>query len=399
MRSSLKNNSTFLWGSATSAYQVEGGNIWSDWETWEKDHAREQCGQAVNHYEMYEKDFSLAKQLNQNAHRLSFEWARVEPRPGNFSIAALNHYGKVLEQLRLLDIKICLTLNHFTLPTWLAKLGGWENEQTIWYFNRFVNLIVDSYGPLVDLWITINEPLVLATEGYLYGHWPPQKKSHRRLVSVVKNLCQAHNSAYRLIHNRFPEAPVGLAHNFFSLEPYRPWFLGDKWAGQQADRFWNQWIMDLTVGHHDFLGVNYYFHQLVFLSFNYRRGFVSFADPKKISRETSALGWEINPKGLTDVLQNLWQTYGLPLYVTENGLAAKNDDQQSSFIVRSVEAMQQAIRQGVLVKGYFYWSLLDNFEWDKGFEPKFGLVSVKRDDWTRHLKPAALVYAKICQRQ
>lgn len=394
--SSSKQDESFLWGSATSAYQVEGGNIWSDWYKWEKNNGWEECGQAVNHYTKFNEDFSLVKQLKQNSHRFSVEWSRLEPAPGQISQTAIDHYHQVIKNLRKLDIKIFLTLNHFTLPQWLADIGGWENPQALYYFKKFVNLIIKEYGQAIDFWITINEPLVLATEGYLYGHWPPQVRSWRRTKAVFRNLALAHNEAYKIIHQALPGAKVGLAHNFFSIEPLRPWLILDKIAARRAETFWNIWIMKLTAGHHDFIGLNYYFHQRAFASLNWRRGFVSFADPKKLNKEISRLGWEINPDGLRQVAINLYKLYHLPIYVTENGLAPISDDQQISFIKRSVAAISEARENGAKVQGYFYWSLLDNFEWDKGWGPKFGLVTVDRQTWARSLKPAASVYAAIC---
>lgn len=388
----------FLWGSATSAYQVEGGNIWSDWAEWEKNNHREECGQAVRHYEKFREDFIWAKTLGQNAHRFSLEWARIEPQPGNFSSVAFEHYRRVIETLRQLKIKIFLTLHHFTLPGWLAKQGGWENPQSVKYFQRYVSKVVEELGSEVDFWLTINEPLVLASEGYLYGHWPPQVKSRRRFKMVINNLSEAHRLIYQFIHQAFPQAQVGWAHNFFSLEPRRRWW-GDKWATRQADHFWNQWIFNLTAGHHDFLGVNYYFHQRVYLSLNFRRGFVSFADPRKLGLEVSALGWEINPRGLYQVLSSLWERYHLPLYVTENGIAPISESQRENFIRQSIAALRQAKAKGVDVRGYFYWSLLDNFEWDKGFTPKFGLLAVDRKTWQRRPRSAAQLYALFCRGQ
>ncbi|OHA57002.1 MAG: hypothetical protein A2588_01380 [Candidatus Veblenbacteria bacterium RIFOXYD1_FULL_43_11] len=386
----------FLWGSATSAYQVEGGNIWSDWHFWEKQRGLEQCGQAVRHYEKFAEDFTLAKQLGQNAHRFSMEWARIETAPGQISQSEIEHYRQVIKTLKSLNLKICLTLHHFTLPQWLANQGGWENNQAIQYFKRYVQLVVKEFGSDIDLWVTINEPLVLATEGYLYGHWPPQIKSYRRMIKVVNNLAQAHQEAYKIIHEALPQVKVGLAHNFFSLEPYRRWFILDEWATIRADNFWNKWLMKLTTGSHDFIGVNYYFHQRVLFSFNWSRGFVAFADPKKLNKEISSLGWEVYPSGLGEVLLTIWQRYHLPLYVTENGIDAQSEAQRASFITRSVAAVKQAQKQGAEVKGYFYWSLLDNFEWDKGYQPKFGLIEVDRKTFVRTPRESARVYAEIC---
>jgi beta-glucosidase len=387
----------FFWGSATSAYQVEGGNYWSDWAGWEKKMGWTQCGEAVKHYTRFREDFALAKSLGQNAHRFSIEWARLEPTEGNFSQSAIEHYRAVMRELKNLGLLSCVTLHHFTLPQWLADKGGWENPKAVEFFLRYVRLVVKEFGAAVALWITINEPLVLASEGYWYGHWPPFVHSHRRMVRVVKVLAQAHAQAYSIIHEAIPQARVGLAHNFFSLEPYRAWFWLDQIAVNRADKFWNQWLLDLTRGQHDFIGLNYYFHQRAFLSLNPRRGWVGFADPKKLGKETSSLGWEIYPAGIKDVLLVLTERCNLPIYITENGLASLSHNQQISFIIRSLKAVAAALQSGAKVNGYFYWSLLDNFEWDKGFAPKFGLVAVNPQTFARQPKPAAWVYARFCK--
>lgn len=385
----------FLWGSATSAYQVEGGNVWCDWYEWEKRQGLERCGQAVQHYAKFKEDFALAKVLGHKAHRFSIEWSRLERERGVYIKAELSHYREVISELKKNNLKIFLTLHHFTLPTWLANIGGWENPESIDCFKKYVNLIVNEFGKDIDYWITINEPLVLATEGYLYGHWPPQVKSHRRMVKVVKHLTRAHQAAYQLIHQHMPGAQVGLAHNYFSLEPlHRPNYL-DRLAAKRADNFWNKWLLDLTGASHDFLGVNYYFHQRAFASLNWRRGFVGFADPKKINKETSSLGWEVYPPGLADVLCNLWRDYKMPLYITENGIAPIDEQQRERFIIKSTEEVLNVRARGVDVRGYLYWSLLDNFEWDKGWGPKFGLVEVDKNTFERRPRRAAQLFAQV----
>ncbi|MDP3985842.1 MAG: glycoside hydrolase family 1 protein [Candidatus Veblenbacteria bacterium] len=389
---------SFWWGAATSSYQVEGGNVWSDWYEWEHRQGLEQCGQAVQHYERFAEDFRLAKSLGQNAHRLSLEWGRLEPEAGNWSEEAIAHYHQVFNSLRECGLKICLTLNHFTLPTWLARQGGWECAQAVPYFERYVRRVVTEFGDQVDLWLTINEPLVLATEAYLYGHWPPAVRSRQRMRKVVERLSEAHRAAYRIIHELLSQAQVGLAHNFLSLAPLRVRFVLDQWAAERADWFWNRWLMNLTAGCHDFIGLNYYFHQRARLSLNPRRGWVSFADPKKLGHEVSALGWEVYPEGLDDLLRFSWQRYGLPLYVTENGIAPVSEAQRTNFLERSLAALLRVKEQGVDVRGYFYWSLMDNFEWDKGFSPRFGLVAVDRQSFVRTPRPAAEVYATYCGR-
>ena len=387
----------FLWGAATSAYQVEGGNAKSDWAEWERNTGHEACGAAAGQYERFAEDFSLAKSLSHNAHRLGVEWARLNPSQGVWDEEAIRHYQTVLSTLRRLGFKVCVTLHHFTLPAWLAKRGGWEWAGTLGAWREFVALAAERFGGWVDLWITINEPTIHATQAYLFGAWPPQAHSRSRAVAVLKNLLRAHTEAYRLLHEKLPSAQVGFAHNVISLEPLRPWLVTDRWAAHRADRFWNTFALEETAGQHDFLGLNYYFHQRAFLSLNPRRMLVGFADPKRLRLEVSRLGWEVRPSGLGEMLARFGEKYTLPLYVTENGIDPVDESQRTSFLVRSLGEVHSAIASGADVKGYFYWSLVDNFEWDKGFAPKFGLVEVDRSTLKRTPREAAYEFKRIAE--
>jgi len=168
----------FLWGAATSAYQVEGENSNSDWWEWEKrGRGKEPSGQACRHYELYKEDFDLAKSLNHNTHRLSVEWSRIEPQEGVFSDKELAHYQQVLTALRERNLKPLVTLHHFTNPVWFSRIGGWENKRSIDYFLRYTKRVVEALGNQVEYWMTINEPLVYAYHAYILGVWPPEKKS------------------------------------------------------------------------------------------------------------------------------------------------------------------------------------------------------------------------------
>ncbi len=387
----------FLWGAATSAYQVEGGNQWSDWAEWEKRTGRERCGGAVEHYQRFADDFELARDLGHNAHRLGIEWARLEPQEDAWNEEALAHYEEALAKLKALGLAVCLTLQHFTLPQWLAREGGWESGRAVERYVRMTERVVRRLGKYVDLWITVNEPLVAATESYLYGHWPPQVRSMSRTKRVLTTLAQAHREAYDVIHRLAPGARVGVAHNAFSFAPLRSWLPTDRWAARSADRFWNDAFFGLTQGRHDFLGLNYYFHQRAKFCLNLRRGGVCFADPRKLGLEVSALGWEVYPAGLREVLLRFARAYRLPVYVTENGIAPQNEEQRTSFLVRSLGEVHSAVASGADVRGYFYWSLLDNFEWDKGFGPAFGLVEVERKTMRRMPRPAAYEFKRIAQ--
>lgn len=353
----------FLWGSATSAYQVEGGNLNSDWEVLFSPKA----GAACDHYHRFAEDFALAKSLNQNAFRLSIEWARVEPEKGRFDQTALTHYRRVLEELRHLGIKPLVTLHHFTNPLWVYKRGDWENQDTVDYFISYVRFVVTQLGELCDFWVTINEPTVYAAESYLWGRWLPGKRDPLAAAVVLKNLLRAHRQAYEVIHQLQCGARVGIAHSATYLRT--PW-------GSNPFTILDQKILR-WVGKQDFIGINYY------RAVGWVKGL-----PK------SDLGWAIYPQGLYRILLDL-RGLGLPIYITENGIADEGDDHRADFIADHLAAIWRALNEGADVRGYFHWSLLDNLEWAKGFGPRFGLVEVDYKSQERKIRPSALVYARI----
>ncbi|OGE43657.1 hypothetical protein A3B45_01260 [Candidatus Daviesbacteria bacterium RIFCSPLOWO2_01_FULL_39_12] len=391
----LKFPDGFLWGTATSAHQVEGGNIHSDWWEWEQTKPPSlRSGKACDQYHLYEEDFDLAKSLNQNAHRLSIEWSRIEPVMGEYDYHAIEHYKGVLKALKDRHFQVMLTLWHFTLPKWVADLGGWENSKTVEYFLRFVKKIVPQIGEYVDFWITLNEPSVYVYQSYTVGEWPPQKKSKWASIKVTWNLAQAHKKAYRLLHQLTRGKPVGFSQNIQSFEtPHKHSFL-EQFSVIISDILENHSFYFLTKKSNDFLGINYYFHH----RFNHLT-LEDISEVTKLSVDTthdvSDLGWEIYPEGMFDVLTDFAD--GLPTYITECGIASTNDDRRVRFLVHYLQEVYRAIKTGADVKGFFYWSLIDNFEWHHGFEPRFGLVEVDYQTQKRIIRPSAKVYAEIIE--
>ena len=393
---SLKFPEGFLWGAATSAHQVEGGNIYNDWWAWEQTGPEElRSGKAADQYNRYEEDFGWAQSLGHNSHRLSIEWSRIEPEEGKFNQAEIEHYKKVLKSLKDRNIKVMLTLWHFTLPKWVADKGGWENDKTINYFAKFTEKIVPELKDYVDFWITINEPGVVIFQSYILGVWPPLKRSKLAVVKAYWNMASAHKKTYKIIHKLVPNAQVGIAHNVFSFDAFHHHSILEGIAVWGCDIITNHLFYKLTgMKTHDFLGINYYINQ--YISFNSKKRFPSIVDISLTKKDVSDMGWEIYPEGIFDLLMD-FSDYHKPMYITENGLATTNDDRRVRFVLSYLKEIYHAIQAGADVKGYFHWSLMDNFEWHLGFSPRFGLIEIDFQTQKRSPRPSAYIYRQIIE--
>lgn len=409
----------FYWGAATSAHQVEGGNI-NDWSEWEHANSTRLAaaatkrnanapmripdyiinnypnplqeenyisGTACDHYNLFEKDFDIAKSLGHNAHRFSIEWSRIEPEEGKFNEKEIEHYRQVIQALRVRNIEPFVTLWHWTMPLWLQDLGGVKAKKFPKYFSRYAEKMAKVFKDDVKFWITLNEPTAVVAMSYIRGDWPPQKKNPITALRVLKNLSRAHSLAYDAIHKIHPEAQVGFSHNMFYYEPHNKNSWLDKLVVKIAEYFANERFFNMTKGKHDFLGLQYYFHS--------RFKFPGLL--KNENKSISDLNWEIYPEGIYHILNGL-KKYNLPIYITENGIADAGDKKRGEFIRNNLINVHKAIQEGADVRGYLYWSLLDNFEWDKGFWPRFGLVEVDYNTQERKIRPSALEYKKIIEK-
>lgn len=391
---------SFLWGTATSAHQVEGRNYDSDWWEWEKASSkRHHSGVACNHYELYDGDFELAKSLHQNAHRFSIEWSRIEPEEGEWDKSVIEHYRKVISSLQKKHIKPLITLHHFTNPLWFQKKGGWTHARSVFYFTRFVEKIMKEFGEMTHFWVTVNEPMVYCTMSYLSGAWPPGKKSYFLAYKAYHNMAKAHKRAYKIIHeiykkNEWHPPKVGVAMNSVSVYSYQKHSFYSWIFTRVSDWIWNHSFYFLTGKTHDFIGINYYFHYR--LKEPHFRTIQFFLEARNEKREMSSIGWEVYSQGIFDVLID-FRKYNLPIYITENGIATTNESKRARYIVSYIKEVYHAIQAGVDVRGYFYWSLLDNFEWEKGFRPRFGLIRVDYHSQARFISGAAQIYAEICR--
>lgn len=393
----------FFWGAATSAYQVEGGNSLSDW--WEYEEAgrlKYRSGYACRHYDLYKQDFDLARELNHNCHRLSIEWSRIEPEEGVFSLKELDHYKNVILALRERGLEPIVTLHHFTNPSWFSKLGGWTFKKSPDYFLRYTSKVMESLAENVRFWVTINEPMVYLYHSYLLGTWPPQEKSFIKTKIAEDNLLRAHIKAYRLIKDIYKkigliEPKISIAQNMQAFVPCQLTLRNKLAAGLRA-RFFNFGFIErsLSAGTLDFIGVNYYSRSLVELKgWGVRNFAMDVCDGRHSSLKKNSLGWEIYPEGLYQVLISL-KKYGLPVFILENGICTEDDSLRWDFIREHLKNLSRAISSGVKVLGYIYWSLIDNYEWDKGFAPRFGLIGVDYTNYQRTVKESARKFAKVC---
>lgn len=403
----------FLWGAATSAHQVEGGNH-NQWSVWELENAKSLAaqaeyqygdlenwddikpmakqpgnyvsGKAVDHFRLFDQDIALAKKLNMNALRFSVEWSRIEPKQGSWDVEAINHYKKYVSELKKAGIEPILTLFHFTLPVWFAEMGGFEKRSNVKLFVGFAEKIASELGADITYVITLNEPEVYAYESYHLGHWPPARMSKRLAHRVMSNLAYAHNQTSRSLHGMSRRYKVSIAKNSTFYYAGDDAVLSVRTADvlQYAQ---DDYFLKKVVKTCDFIGVNFYFSNRVY---GYR-----VHNP---GQHVSDMGWDMSPGDLEHALERLHAKYGLPIIVTENGCADESDEKRQWWLTHTILAMQRALAEGVDVRGYLHWSLLDNFEWDKGRWPRFGLIAVDYKTMERTVRPSGRRYGTFIKK-
>ncbi len=380
----------FYFGAATSSHQVEGNTV-NDWSEWEKKNAVRLAAEAVkynnipywgtiefdatepenylsgiaaDHYNRYAEDFDIAKKIGLNSYRFSIEWSRIEPQRGIWNDGELQHYKNMVTSMKRKGLEPFVTLWHWTLPLWLSEIGGVSNKSFPELFARYAAKIACLLKDDVRYFITINEPEIYSLNSYLRGIWPPQHRGVYSYVKTLKTLIKSHKLAYNEIKRIVPGSAVGTACNMSYFEsgggPV------NKVLVFLAEKFWNRYFTEKVFKSIDYIGVNYYFHNRIDYGFN-----------KNFNVNLSDMGWELCPQGIEYLLKGL-KNYNLPVFVTENGLADANDSKRAWFIELSLRGVMRAIESGVDVKGYFHWSLMDNFEWDKGLWPCFGLIAIDR---------------------
>ncbi|WP_083438701.1 GH1 family beta-glucosidase [Caldimonas brevitalea] len=420
----------FLFGAATAAYQIEGaaaedGRLASIWDIFSRTPGKVLNGDtgdhACDHYRRWAEDLELVAGLGLGGYRLSIAWPRVMDEAGRPNTKGLDFYKRLLDRLQQQGLQAFVTLYHWDLPQHLQDRGGWLNRDTVQRFADYADVVSRELAGRVNAWTTLNEPWCSAFLGYGNGHHAPGLKSVRYAVDAMHHLLLAHGEAVRVLRGN-DRAPVGIVSNVNAVKPdsERP---EDLHAARLAEACANHWVLDpLLLGHYpealrelwpgiepavrpgdlalistplDYLGINYYFRANV--GSDGAHGYVERSQPNV---ERTQMGWEVYPEGLRDLLVGFKRRYpGLPpIYITENGMASDDrvvdgrvdDPQRIDYLRRHFAAVDEAMRQGVEVKGYFVWSLLDNFEWAYGYERRFGIVHVDYRTQQRTLKDSAL---------
>ena len=412
----------FLWGVATSAHQVEGNNQnqWTAWEAAGKTSSGDRSGIACDWWSNAERDFDLAQELGVNAMRISLEWSRIEPAPGDFNPAAIERYREMLNGLHGRGIKPLITLHHFTNPTWFEDAGGFLNPQSTTEFERFVTKVVAEMADLCDTWVTFNEPNVYSTMGYIVGEFPPGRRSElRATIAVLANIARAHARAYRAIHKLQPHAQVGWTDNYIVFHPADANSPLDRTiAGWQHELFNSSFLrliergalvfpfsllggdLEEVTGTSDFVGINVYNRAYVRFDIKFPASlFGHIFIPEDVPQGDPGVNHpygEAYPHAIYLAAQNAARLKK-PIYIMENGVPDAHDRLRPWLITNAVRELHALIQQGIDVRGYFHWSLVDNFEWSEGWRLRFGLYALDRETQQRVPRPSAQIYSAIAK--
>ncbi|GLS83522.1 GH1 family beta-glucosidase [Paraferrimonas haliotis] len=422
----------FIYGVATASFQIEGGiehRLPCIWDTFcatpgkIADHSNGAV--ACNHYQLWQQDIDLIESLGVDAYRLSISWPRLIDEDGELRREGANYYVNLLKRLQQKGIKAFVTLYHWDLPQYLEDQGGWLNRDTAYQFERYATQVAQLFGTLVHSYATLNEPFCSAYLGYEAGIHAPGKTGQANGRKAAHHLLLAHGLALQALQQHAPHAMNGIVLNFTpcysaSEDPK------DQEATAFADGYHNDWYLrpimegkypdvieqldascrpDILEGDMatiaqplDFLGVNFYTRAIY--RADEQQPFVQLPPPQPLTD----IGWEIYPSALTDLLVGMNKTYTLPpIYITENGAAIDDqvnagkvaDSRRIDYYQRHLNAVNDAMVQGVNVNGYFAWSLMDNFEWAEGYSKRFGIVYVDYSSQTRTLKDSAIAYRQL----
>ncbi|MCR3759515.1 glycoside hydrolase family 1 protein [Clostridium felsineum] len=405
----------FLWGTATSAHQVEGNNINSD--VWAEEYSegspyKEKSGDAVAHYRLYREDIKLMASLGLKVYRFSIEWARIEPEEGCYSKSEIEHYRDVLNCCINNRIIPMVTMHHFTSPRWLMRIGGWSNPNTADKFARYCEVVFKELGELIPYALTMNEanlPIMLHELFVNFNFIPPvgveakswtapgwresaakacgadienyftfHMASDEASIKIIKD---AHLKAKRAIKKINPNTKVGLSLALPDVQFVKG---GEEKAKEAWQKYFKQYLD--AIKKDDFFGIQ-----------NYTREVYGEDGQIPLGKdiEVTGAGYEFYPEGLKGAIRKVGKDLSIPIIVTENGIATNNDERRIEFIKRAVKGVEACIEEGINVKGYIYWSTFDNYEWTFGYSMNFGVIGVNRKTQERIVKESARVLGKI----
>ncbi|MEK7789927.1 MAG: family 1 glycosylhydrolase, partial [Planctomycetota bacterium] len=384
---------------------------YADWASW--DSILDEKPNITNHYTLYREDLHLLKELGVNAYRFSVEWSRIQPKENIWDDEAIAHYQEVIDILIENNIEPMVTIHHFTHPLWFIKKYPWHEDASIEKFLAFSEKIVSRLKG-VRYWITFNEPYVLILAGYFEGCTPPGLRNVPLGMKALKNILACHGKAYDIIHSKIPDAMVSIAHNMAALAPWNRWNPLDKLLSKIAKHFYNHSLLDAFItgalsvkfpfkkaveipvpikGKLDFFGVNYYTR--IHMRFNpFKKMGVELRHRDIDGYGLTDMGWEVHPRGLEKVLRYA-SKLNVPMIITENGIATHDCQKKIKYMKRHVDVLEQCIKDGIDVKGYFYWSLIDNYEWLQGLDARFGLYKVDFNTLERKPTNAAAYYSYL----
>ena len=418
---------SFAWGTATAAHQVEGNNTNNNWYDWEHQldennqpriHNGDKSILAADHWNRYPDDIKLMKDLGVNHYRFSIEWSKIEPQNGDYNVESIQHYRDLCDSLIKNNITPVVTLHHFTHPTWFEKLGAFEKKENIDHFIEYSEYAFNNLKDLVPIWCTINEPSVFVSQGYFNGIFPPGKKNPVLAATVLENLLFAHTKTYKHLKslNGGNKAQIGLVKNIFQFDPLRRWHILDWAFSKVLNNVFTHSTLDYfkkgystfslpgmvkkhmenndAVGAMDFIGLNYYSRMHVKGQANLTEPFVFEKRAKDIQTD---MDYALYPEGFYEALHTI-STLKKPIYVTENGVADQGNNIREIFIKRYLYALNKGLQDGLDIRGYFYWTLMDNFEWSEGYKMKFGLYEVNFETQERTLRESSNLFAKMVKK-
>ncbi len=407
-------------GVATASLQIEGGdrnNSWYDWCEAGKIPNGDHCIIANDHWNRAAQDIELMKDLHLDTYRMSLEWSRIEPREGQFDQSAIQHYRTELLALKAAGIEPLVTLHHFSNPTWFESDGAWMDAKCIDRFLKFVEIAVLNFGDIVTEWTTINEPNVYLFMGYVDGDFPPGVKGDiRAFLKGAKHMSIAHCKAYELIHSRVKEKfnltpRVGAAVHVRVFDAFRNTLL-ERLACHLYYRLFQEIFLDAMIAgkssrflglgssirpgrYSDFIGINYYSRDILKGKWDPANLFAERL--LQDNAKTNDLKWEIYPEGLGRLIRKYYEQFGLPIYITENGTADASDAFRQEYIKSHLEQILSCKAQQIPVERYYYWTLMDNFEWMEGYDARFGLIAHQVESQSRKIRESGKYYATVCR--